>query len=77
MVLFSAEKIPGSSQPSDLSGRKIGFLRWVQTAAIWMRGMLVDSIWRVGEGFRSGTSPRCIIGTTTIPAPPWSRAMAR
>ena len=21
---------------------KIGFLRWVQTAAIWMRGMLVD-----------------------------------
>ena len=29
-------------RPSDLSGRKIGFLRWVQTAAIWMRGMLVD-----------------------------------
>ena len=29
-------------QPADLSGRKIGFLRWVQTAAIWMRGMLVD-----------------------------------
>jgi 4,5-dihydroxyphthalate decarboxylase len=25
-----------------LNGRKIGFLRWVQTAAIWMRGMLVD-----------------------------------
>jgi 4,5-dihydroxyphthalate decarboxylase len=28
--------------PADLNGRKIGFLRWVQTAAIWMRGMLVD-----------------------------------
>ena len=41
--------------PADLSGRKIGFLRWVQTAAIWMRGMLVgeygvsakDSQWYV------------------------------
>jgi len=32
----------GVERPSDLSGRKIGFLRWVQTAAIWMRGMLVD-----------------------------------
>lgn len=32
----------GIHQPSDLSGRRIGFLRWVQTAAIWMRGMLVD-----------------------------------
>ncbi len=30
------------NRPADLSGRKIGFLRWVQTAAIWMRGMLVD-----------------------------------
>lgn len=29
-------------RPADLSGRKIGFLRWVQTAAIWMRGMLID-----------------------------------
>jgi 4,5-dihydroxyphthalate decarboxylase len=28
--------------PAELNGRKIGFLRWVQTAAIWMRGMLVD-----------------------------------
>lgn len=27
---------------SDLSGKKIGFLRWVQTAAVWMRGMLID-----------------------------------
>jgi 4,5-dihydroxyphthalate decarboxylase len=32
----------GINRPADLSGRKIGFLRWVQTAAIWMRGMLVD-----------------------------------
>src|SRR5574341_872411 len=35
-------KAAGIDKPSDLSGRKIGFLRWVQTAAIWMRGMLVD-----------------------------------
>ena len=28
--------------PEELTGRKIGFLRWVQTAAIWMRGMLTD-----------------------------------
>ena len=28
--------------PEDLSGKKVGFLRWVQTAAIWIRGMLVD-----------------------------------
>ncbi len=28
--------------PGDLNGKNIGFLRWVQTAAIWMRGMLVD-----------------------------------
>ena len=36
-------KNSGIETPADLSGRKIGFLRWVQTAAIWMRGMLVDS----------------------------------
>lgn len=36
-------KNAGIDKPADLSGRKIGFLRWVQTAAIWMRGMLVDS----------------------------------
>ena len=35
-------KDSGIDKPADLSGRKIGFLRWVQTAAIWMRGMLVD-----------------------------------
>ena len=35
-------KDSGINRPTDLSGRKIGFLRWVQTAAIWMRGMLVD-----------------------------------
>jgi 4,5-dihydroxyphthalate decarboxylase len=28
--------------PAELSGKKIGFLRWVQTAAIWMRGILID-----------------------------------
>jgi len=30
------------NRPEDLNGKKIGFLRWVQTAAIWMRGMLID-----------------------------------
>src|SRR6266571_577904 len=35
-------KACGIRSAADLSGRKIGFLRWVQTAAIWMRGMLID-----------------------------------
>jgi len=32
----------GIHRPADLSGKKIGFLRWVQTASIWMHGMLID-----------------------------------
>lgn len=32
----------GLDEPHRLSGKSVGFLRWVQTAAIWMRGMLVD-----------------------------------
>ena len=32
----------GIDKPGDLSERNVGFLRWVQTAAIWMRGMLID-----------------------------------
>ena len=32
----------GIRGPHDLSGRKIGGLRWVQTAFIWLRGMLVE-----------------------------------
>ena len=28
--------------PGNLTGKKIGGLRWVQTAFIWLRGMLVD-----------------------------------
>ena len=32
----------GVRGPYDLSGKRIGFLRWVQTAAIWIRGMLID-----------------------------------
>jgi 4,5-dihydroxyphthalate decarboxylase len=32
----------GIERPEDLNGRKIGALRWVQTAFIWLRGMLVD-----------------------------------
>lgn len=35
-------KDSGITRPSDLNGKKLGFLRWVQTAAIWMRGMLID-----------------------------------
>lgn len=30
------------SGPGDLNGRKIGFQRWVQTAGVWMRGILVE-----------------------------------
>lgn len=30
-------------QPEDLNGKRIGFLRWVQTAHIWVRGMLVET----------------------------------
>jgi 4,5-dihydroxyphthalate decarboxylase len=35
-------KDSGITRPADLNGKKLGFLRWVQTAAIWMRGMLID-----------------------------------
>ena len=35
-------KASGIRDPAELSGKRVGFLRWVQTAAIWMRGMLVD-----------------------------------
>jgi 4,5-dihydroxyphthalate decarboxylase len=35
-------KSSGVDQPGDLNRKRIGFLRWVQTAAIWMRGMLID-----------------------------------
>src|SRR5262245_15737265 len=35
-------KNSGVERPGQLSGKKIGFVRWVQTAAIWMRGMLID-----------------------------------
>lgn len=29
--------------PRDLNGRRIGCLRWVQTAHVWVRGMLAES----------------------------------
>jgi 4,5-dihydroxyphthalate decarboxylase len=32
----------GIRGPEDLTGKRIGALRWVQTAFIWLRGMLVD-----------------------------------
>jgi 4,5-dihydroxyphthalate decarboxylase len=35
-------KAAGIARAEDLNGRRIGFLRWVQTAAIWMRGILID-----------------------------------
>ncbi|HSF58838.1 MAG TPA: PhnD/SsuA/transferrin family substrate-binding protein, partial [Candidatus Binatia bacterium] len=35
-------KAAGINRPADLSGKKIGFPRWVQTAAIWIRGTLID-----------------------------------
>jgi len=50
-------KDSGIETPEQLNGRKLGFLRWVQTAALWMRGMLIDeygvsskgSEWYVGS----------------------------
>jgi 4,5-dihydroxyphthalate decarboxylase len=35
-------KASGINSPAELSGKKIGFPRWVQTAAIWIRGTLAD-----------------------------------
>jgi len=32
----------GIGAPENLTGRKIGFQRWVQTAGVWMRGMLAE-----------------------------------
>jgi hypothetical protein len=32
----------GIRGPQDLTGKRIGGLRWVQTAFIWLRGMLVE-----------------------------------
>jgi 4,5-dihydroxyphthalate decarboxylase len=33
---------PDINSPGDLNGKRLGFLRWVQTAAIWMRGILME-----------------------------------
>lgn len=30
------------ASPRDLIGKRLGFMRWVQTAAVWVRGMLID-----------------------------------
>lgn len=32
----------GIRAPEELDGKRVGFIRWVQTAAIWMRGMLAE-----------------------------------
>lgn len=32
----------GISGPGDLNGRRLGFQRWVQTAGVWQRGILVE-----------------------------------
>ena len=32
----------GIETPQDLAGKRLGFLRWVQTAAVWVRGTLVN-----------------------------------
>jgi 4,5-dihydroxyphthalate decarboxylase len=61
------------SDPRDLNGKIIGGLRWVQTAFVWLRGMLVeeygispgDTHWRVsalhhwqGHGSEEKITPR-------------------
>ena len=35
-------RFSGIKGPEDLTGKKIGGLRWVQTAFIWLRGMLAE-----------------------------------
>ena len=32
----------GIDTPQDLVGKRLGFLRWVQTAAVWIRGTLMN-----------------------------------
>jgi 4,5-dihydroxyphthalate decarboxylase len=32
----------GIKAPEDLNGKKIGFRQWVETASVWIRGILVD-----------------------------------
>jgi len=32
----------GVRSPQELDGKNIGFVRWIQTAAIWMRGILTE-----------------------------------
>ncbi len=32
----------GIDTPEDLVGKRLGFLRWVQTAAVWIRGTLMN-----------------------------------
>jgi 4,5-dihydroxyphthalate decarboxylase len=39
---FFIRRDSGIQRAQDLDGRRIGCLRWVQTAAIWMRGTLID-----------------------------------
>lgn len=35
-------KAANINEPEDLVGKRLGFLRWVQTAAVWIRGTLID-----------------------------------
>lgn len=32
----------GIKRPEDLNGKRIGFRQWVETASVWIRGILVD-----------------------------------
>lgn len=33
---------PGFRSPQELDGKSVAFVRWIQTAAIWMRGILTE-----------------------------------
>jgi len=46
---FFCTRASGIRGPADLNGCRIGFQRWVQTAGVWMRGILVENY---------GVSPR-------------------
>lgn len=41
-AFFFCNTKAGITGPEALHGKRIGFVRWVQTACIWQRGMLID-----------------------------------
>jgi 4,5-dihydroxyphthalate decarboxylase len=55
---FFCNTSAGIKSPEDLRGRPIGFHRWVQTAGVWMRGMLAEHY-----GIPADTTPWYVFST--------------